>query len=223
MELLIAALAPILIFAIYFYYRDKYEKEPVSLLLKTLLLGIFIALPVILLEKYLENFISIAGDDSYLKAGFSAFIVASFSEELFKLLAVYWLIWKNPNFNELFDGIVYCVYVSLGFAAIENVIYVYSGGTSVALLRAFTAVPAHTLFGVAMGYNFGLAKFNKNKKGFYLVFSFIIPFILHGIYDFILMSNDGLLLLGFIPFMIFLWSRSKKRINELSDASIYMD
>jgi RsiW-degrading membrane proteinase PrsW (M82 family) len=223
MELLIAALATILIFAIYFYYRDKYEKEPLILLLKTLLLGVFISLPVIHLEKYLENFISIAGDDSYLKAGFSAFIVASFSEELFKLIAVYWLIWKNPNFNELFDGIVYCVYVSLGFAAIENVIYVFSGGTSVALLRAFTAVPAHTLFGVAMGYNFGLAKFNKNKRASYLIFSFIIPFILHGIYDFILMSNDGLLLLGFIPFMIFLWSRSKKRINELSDASIYMD
>ena len=223
MELLIAALAPILIFAIYFYYRDKYEKEPIILLLKTLLLGVFISLPVILLEKYFENFISIAGDDSYLKAGFSAFIVASFSEELFKLIAVYWLIWKNSNFNELFDGIVYCVYVSLGFAAIENVIYVFSGGTSVALLRAFTAVPAHTLFGVAMGYNFGLAKFNKNKRVFYLIFSFIVPFILHGIYDFILMSNDGLLLLGFIPFMIFLWSRSKKRIKELSDASIYMD
>ena len=223
MELLIAALAPILIFAIYFYYRDKYEKEPIILLLKTLLLGVFISLPVILLEKYLENFISIAGDDSYMKAGFSAFIVASFSEELFKLIAVYWLIWKNPNFNELFDGIVYCVFVSLGFAGIENVIYVFSGGTSVALLRAFTAVPAHTLFGVAMGYNFGLAKFNKNKRSFYLIFSFIVPFILHGIYDFILMSNDGLLLLGFIPFMIFLWSRSKKRIKELSDASIYMD
>ncbi|NBU98739.1 MAG: protease PrsW, partial [Spirochaetia bacterium] len=210
-------------FAIYFYYRDKYEKEPVSLLLKTLLLGVLISIPVILLEKYLENFISIAGDDSYLKAGFSAFIVASFSEELFKLLAVYWLIWKNSNFNELFDGIVYCVYVSLGFAAIENVIYVYNGGASVALLRAFTAVPAHTLFGVAMGYNFGLAKFNKDRRVFYLVFSFIIPFILHGIYDFILMSNDGLLLLGFIPYMIYLWSRSKKRINELSDASIFMD
>jgi len=223
MELLGTALAPILIFAIYFYYRDKYEKEPVSLLLKTLLLGVLISIPVILLEKYLENFISIAGDDSYLKAGFSAFIVASFSEELFKLLAVYWLIWKNPNFNELFDGIVYCVYVSLGFAAIENVIYVYNGGASVALLRAFTAVPAHTLFGVAMGYNFGLAKFNKDRRVFYLVFSFIIPFILHGIYDFILMSNDGLLLLGFIPYMIYLWSRSKKRINELSDASIFMD
>ncbi len=222
MGLLGSALAPILIFAIYFYYRDKYEKEPVSLLIKTLVLGVFIALPVILLEKFIENFIYIAGDDSYLKAGFSAFIVASFSEELFKLLAVYWLIWKNPNFNELFDGIVYCVYVSLGFAAIENVIYVYNGGNSVALMRAFTAVPAHTLFGVAMGYNFGLAKFKKSKRNIYLILSFLIPFILHGIYDFILMSNDGLLLLGFIPYMIYLWSRSRKRINELSDASLHM-
>ena len=93
-------------------------------------------------------------------AGYTAFVVAGFTEELMKYLAFYFFFWQERNFNEKFDGIIYAVYISLGFAAVENILYVFSGGMGVGFVRAFTAVPAHALFGISMGYYFGLARFD---------------------------------------------------------------
>ena len=76
-----------------------------------------------------------------------------------KFLAFYVFFWKERNFNEKFDGIVYAVYIALGFAGIENIVYAFTGGVGVGLVRALTAVAAHALFGVVMGFYFGLAGF----------------------------------------------------------------
>ena len=123
MNLLIIALAPIFIIAIYVYFRDKYEKEPFGMLLKALLLGILIPLPIILLERFL---VSIQPELTRgWSAFYNAFVVAAFSEELFKYIALFLLVWKSPHFNEKFDGIVYGVFVSLGFAGVENILYVF--------------------------------------------------------------------------------------------------
>jgi len=116
MTLLLVSIAPVIIIAIYIYYRDKYEKEPIGLLLRGLLFGCLIMIPILIIEHLLG--LASSHLSGIPKAAFDAFIIASVTEEGFKFLAVYLLIWKNKNFNEKFDGIVYAVFVSLGFAGV---------------------------------------------------------------------------------------------------------
>ncbi|HYW95391.1 MAG TPA: PrsW family glutamic-type intramembrane protease [Bacteroidales bacterium] len=219
MKVLILSLSPVFIILTYVWFRDKYEKEPVSLLVKSLVAGGLMVIPVMVVETLLTALKPAVGELS--GAGYTAFVVAGFTEELFKFLALYILVWKNPNFNEKFDGIVYAVFVSLGFAAVENVMYVASGGVGVALTRALTAVPAHALFGITMGYYLGIAHMVPHKRHIFLRKAFIIPFLLHGAYDFILLSQVPLLLTLFIPFMLGLYFSGFKRMKIISDASIF--
>jgi RsiW-degrading membrane proteinase PrsW (M82 family) len=214
MTLLFVSLAPVILILIYINYRDKYEKEPLSLLMKALAAGAVIVIPVIFVEMTLGDMYKSA--DKITSAFYNGFVVAALTEEAFKFFAFRLLIWKNRNFNEFFDGIIYAVFISLGFAAVENVLYVFEGGHSVGVLRALTAVPAHALFGVAMGYYFGLAKFNPEKKSYYMSMAILIPVLLHGFYDFILMSENGLLLLLFIPYVVFMWIFGFKKMKKHS-------
>ena len=213
------SLAPILIIAFYIYGRDKYEKEPISFLLRALLTGVLIVLPVVLIEKLLS--IPSERMEGLSNAAYTAFKVAALTEEGMKFIAFYFLFWKNKNFNERFDGIVYAVYIALGFAGIENLLYVFTGGYSVGLIRALTAVPAHALFGIMMGFYFGLAKFKPNRGRFYLVLAFFLPFIFHGIYDFLLMSNSPVFITIFIPLFIYFWITGFKKMSIASDASAF--
>ncbi len=219
MNIIFIALAPVLIIAFYVYFRDKYEKEPIGLLLKSLLAGALIVLPILYIERFISSF------DHYFqglpKAMYDAFMVAAVTEESFKYFALMLLIWKNPNFNEKFDGIVYAVFISLGFAGIENILYVSSYGFQVGWIRAFTAVPAHAIFGIMMGYYFGLAKFYPEIRKKLLIRALIFPIIFHGIYDYLLMSKHPVLLLLFIPFLVFMWISGFKHMNELSERSVY--
>jgi len=219
MTLILIALAPVFIILFYVYFRDKYEKEPFMLLLKAILAGALIVLPVIPVEHLFSrlNF----GEGTLAGAAYNAFIVAGFTEEVFKFVALYLLIWRNPEFNEKFDGIVYAVFVSLGFAAVENILYVTDGGYQVALIRALTAVPAHALFGVRMGYFFGIAHMYPELRKSFLRQALIVPVLLHGIYDFILMSGRPFLLILFVPYVIYLYINGFKRMKTLSDSSIF--
>ena len=214
MDLVFIALAPVFLIGFYVYYRDKYEKEPLGILVKALLAGVLICFPVILVESYLSVFAKSFG---MYRSAYDAFVVAAFTEEIFKFTALYILFWKNPNFNEKFDGLVYAVFISLGFAGFENVLYVLRGGVQVGWVRAFTAVPFHALDGVVMGYYFGLAKFIPAFKDRYLKLSFFMPFLLHGIYDFILMSGHPVLLSCFIPFIVYMWLTGLKKMKSLSN------
>ena len=219
MGLFVIAVAPVIIISFYLYYRDKYEKEPFWRLVLALLAGAFITLPVIYVERILEiPMYSLAG---YLQAAWNAFVVASFTEELFKFAALMLIFWNSRHFNEKFDGIVYASFVSLGFAAVENVLYVINGGFQVGLTRAFTAVPAHALFGIIMGYRVGLAKFYRDERKKQLARALLMPMLFHGIYDFILMSGHPYLVFVFVPFLVFLWIYGFKRLKNLSDRSIY--
>jgi len=219
MGLLIISLAPVLIIAGYVYFRDKYEKEPIRLLLFALLAGSLTVLPILLVEMFLDSFTeSLPG---LLSPAWNAFVVAAFTEETFKFLALYLLIWKSPEFNEKFDGIVYAVFVSLGFAAVENVLYVIQGGIGIGAVRAITAVPAHAIFGVAMGFYFGMARFYEKEQFTLKIKALGYPIVLHGIYNFILMSGIVWLTGVFFLFVGFLYFFGLKRVKHLSNQSIY--
>ncbi len=223
MTTLLIAVAPVFIILFYVYFRDKYEKEPLGLLLKALIAGALITIPIYFCEIGLTAFAQNRLDPSS-QLLWSAFAVAGGTEEIFKFLGLYILIWANRNFNERFDGIVYAVFISLGFALVENILYVVQGGADVGWVRAITAVPAHAFFGVTMGYYFGLAKFaNDGLKTAYMVRALAWPIILHGFYDYCLMSEIPILLLAFIPFVIYLWIQGFKKMKELSDNSRFRD
>ncbi|MCD4683918.1 MAG: PrsW family intramembrane metalloprotease [Bacteroidales bacterium] len=217
MNLLVLSIAPVIIILVYIYIRDKYEKEPWGLLLKALLVGALTTIPILLVEIWLKKYIIYF--TGLHAAAYNAFIVAAFTEELFKFLALYYLIWRNKEFNEKFDGIVYAVFISLGFALVENIMYVFEYGQSTGIMRALTAVPAHAIFGITMGYYFGLAKFTEKNRTSNLVSALLIPIILHGIYDFILMSQHQMYLLIFIPFIFYLWRSGFKKMKILSNNS----
>ena len=236
------SLAPVLVILLYLYSRDKYEKEPIGMLLRAILGGIIIVIPAVLIGSWLSNMAIVffptsirevnlsefefIGNAQQLLAynAYEGFVVAAFTEELLKYLAFFLLIWRNQNFNELFDGIIYAAFLSLGFAGVENVFYVIDSGTNgenIAVLRAFTAIPGHALFGVAMGYYLALAKFADRGKGLYLTLAIAVPILLHGVYDFILMSGNNLLLLLFIPFVVFLWILGFRSMKKHADSSIF--
>lgn len=208
MRLLLAALVPVVVYLYAIYKVDKYDKEPKKLLFKLFIAGVFISMPIIFLENILGYMNVFALTTSDLSNAYTAFVVAALTEETFKWLAVKKLAYNNRAYDEKLDGIVYCVFVSLGFAALENILYVFgSGGMSIALLRAMTALPGHMLFGVVMGYYLSKMKFAESGPGYVRasINSLLIPIIVHGIYDYILMSKYKWLLLGFIPYMIWLW------------------
>jgi len=223
MFLVLVALAPIFIILFYIYYRDKYEKEPIQILILSFIFGAAITLPLYYIEPCLQRFWNNNFfNNSWQIANifYTAFFVAAFSEELFKFAVLYFFIWKNKNFNELFDGIVYAIFIAMGFAAVENILYVFTNGLETAVLRIFTAVPLHALLAINMGYFFALAKFSDKKK-LYLALAFIVPLVLHGIYDFILMSENEILLLFFIPYIILIYIYAFIKIKKHSDNSVF--
>ncbi len=217
MNLILLASAPVIIILVYVYIRDKYEREPLGLLLKVLLAGALTTIPILLVETWLSKFIVYF---SGLQAtAYNAFVVAAFTEEFFKFAALYYIIWRHKEFDEKYDGIVYAVFVSLGFALVENIMYVFQYGHEVAYTRALTAVPVHAILGITMGYYFSLAKFFKKRRTINFVTALLMPILLHGIYDFILMSQHQMYLLIFIPFLFYLWRSGFKKMKELSDDS----
>jgi RsiW-degrading membrane proteinase PrsW (M82 family) len=217
MDILLISLAPVAIIAGYIWFRDKYEREPLRMLIFSLLAGAGIVIPVLITE----NLISIPGEgmEGLPAAAWKAFAVAGFTEELFKYLALYLLIWKSKEFNDKYDGIVYGTFVSLGFAAVENILYVFSEGYTTGLVRAFTAVPAHAIFGITMGFYFGLARFYPKKRKVFRSRAFLFPFLLHGTYNFILMTEIEWLWIVFLAFLVFLYFSAFRRIKKLSEAS----
>jgi len=224
MQLFSLALAPMLIAAFYIYIRDKYEKEPVRLLATGLVYGAFILVPIVQTERLLLLFSPNAG--IMVEAFYCAFFVAALAEEFFKYIVLFFLVWRNNNFNERFDGIVYAVFISLGFAGVENLLYVFNpsiGGMSTALSRAVFAVPGHALFGVAMGYYFAVARFEPWHRKRHLTLAFFVPFMLHGAYDFILMSDMPYLMVIFCVFIIYLWVSGLKKMKDHIQASPFKE
>jgi len=186
MKLLLLAVAPVFVIILYIYLKDKYEKEPKKLLLYTFLLGAFVSIIISTILYVLSSFVLPLPDNySVWQQFIKAFFVVALIEEFSKYVIVRYYAQPKNAFNEPFDGIVYAVMVSMGFAAIENIMYVTSGGIHVALVRAFTAVPAHATFAILMGYFMGKAKFSNNRIKLNLVGLFLAVFF-HGVYDFFL-------------------------------------
>ena len=210
--LLSLAVAPVIIFLVFMFIKDRYEKEPLRLLLLGALYGFYISVPVLLNDVFLMK-LSVSRAYPII---FSAFVTSAGNEELLKLVFLYFVMYKNKELNEPVDGIVYSVFISLGFAGAENIIYIFNpvlGGFETALSRAVISVPAHGLFAVSMGYYFGIYHYLKGGI-FYLFAAFFSPWILHGLFNFILLWETKWYLFVFIPYVILLWVNAFIKIKS---------
>jgi protease PrsW len=183
LQLLGLALAPGAAIVLYIYLKDKHEREPLPLLLVSFLYGI-LSILVTLMISWPVNALILLKDQDLVHEFYDAFFKVALIEEFSKFLFVRFILFPNKNFNEPFDGIVYAVMVSMGFASVENVMYVFSYGFETGILRMFTAVPAHATFGVLMGFFLGKAKFSNSRKFSYSIVALATATFFHGAYDY---------------------------------------
>ncbi len=189
MGLIISAIAPVFLVIIYIYIKDKFEKESKKLLFINFLLGAIVSILIsTLLYLIYELLLPKAAEFRIFDQFIKAFFVVALIEEFSKYVIVRYYAQPKKDFNEPFDGIIYAVMVSMGFAAVENILYVFRGGYEVALLRAITAIPAHATFAILMGYFMGIAKFSKHRRKWNLI-GLSLAILFHGTYDFFLFIN----------------------------------
>jgi len=215
-RLFVIAITPGIALALSVYFTDRYDKEPLSLLIKVFVLGAVSVIPTAIVERFLLGFNVFTG---LLSAAFTAFIVAGLTEEFFKRGVVLITAFRSTAFDEKLDGIVYAIFSALGFATVENIVYVvfrFSTNPHIGLYRGIFSVPAHMLFAVTMGYYLSLAKFTSDEalRKKYLRKSWYVPAGLHGIFNFILMAQISYAFIVFIPYVIYLWIVNLRKLNE---------
>lgn len=207
-----AAIIPALFLMRRIYVLDSIESEPSGLLANLVLQGVFAALASILFEFIGETVLDFSGIDPYspVYTIVLAFLIVAVVEEGMKFLFLYHRTWRDSNFDFRFDGIVYSAFVSLGFAAFENIIYVFRYGLSVAGPRAVLSIPGHLGFSVVFGYFYGRAKMAENRgnasgKTGNLIAGYVLAVFLHGFYDTCTMLGTDLSMLIFLAFVIIMY------------------
>ena len=196
--LIAAAVFPAIFLMLKVYQSDRLEKESTQLLWQLVKAGVLAALLALVEEKIL---FAIAGsllpEESTVYNVILYFVIVAGAEESSKYLFMRRTTWNHPEFNCQFDGVVYAVFTSLGFALWENISYVLHYGMSTALVRAVTAIPGHACFGVFMGVFYGMARRcaadseSSSEVTKYNVLSLLVPMLLHGAYDYIATMEEA--------------------------------
>jgi len=207
--LLSAAVAPGLSLMSFFYLKDRFDHEPISMIVRTFIMGALLVFPIMFIQYAFE------AEGIAQTALSQSFLLSGTLEEFFKWFIFLYVVYKHTSFNGHYDGILYGVSISLGFATIENILYLLANGIEVAVGRAFFPVSSHALFGVLMGYYIGKAKTtnDSSKKSKLLTFSLLTPIILHGSYDFVLEMWSTYWLYILTPFMIVLWLLALRKVK----------
>lgn len=211
--IILAAVLPALVIVGYIVFRDKNRREPVSQVWKGVRYGVGSALLALVFGapfSVLAEMVPVLDyTETFWGALYGSFFMAAVPEELAKLLMLYLLLRKNPYFDERMDGIVYAVAVGMGFAGFENILYLFENeeiwGT-IGAIRALFSVPGHFCFAVFMGYYYSLAHFDKNnQQEFNLFLMLAVPIVLHGVFDFLLMSlphlHPALIIMAVMAFL----------------------
>ncbi|MFC3745822.1 glutamic-type intramembrane protease PrsW [Paenibacillus sp. GCM10012306] len=215
LSIISSAVAPGLALLTFFYLKDKYDQEPLHMVIKVFLLGFLIVFPVMIIQRGLTLG---WGDGPYVES----FLISAGVEESLKWFVLYHMIYNHTEFDEPYDGILYAVAISLGFATIENVMYAWYSHASIGsmFLRALLPVSGHAMFGVIMGYHMGRAKFSKGVRTRWILFiSLVLPWAWHGIYDFILNTTANYWIWFIVPLMAFLWYGGMGKVARANNRS----
>jgi protease PrsW len=217
-HLIALAVAPGLAIGIYIYWKDKWEKEPLHWLLFAFILGVLSVIPTLLLSFLAQVLGSNPQSENLLISLVSCIVGIGLTEEFCKFIFVRWLIFPKKVFNEPFDGITYCVMSAMGFATLENIMYVTEHGVATGIMRAFLSVPAHATWGILLGFALGIKKMNPSIP--ILIPALFLASALHGLFDFFLFHGWGILtLLGALGTFALSVYLSKKAIRLHQDAS----
>lgn len=221
--ILITALLPVAILLIAIYLKDEASPEPAGQLVKAFVFGVISAGLAIVLSTLLEMAGLYSQWDPYnANRVRMAFFGAAIPEETAKLFMLWLLLRKNKFFDENMDGIVYAVFVSLGFAAFENISYLFSNSESflsIGIMRACTAIPGHFCFGILMGYYYSLATFGNKATLRNKVFTWLVPVMAHGCYDTILLITNvppaisAILSVIFFVFLCWMGKTAKRKVQ----------
>lgn len=232
--LLLAALVPAAFLMVQVYRLDRIEKEPPGLLLKLALFGALSGLAAGAIEGALTRVLDVTLGGGMLRLVLENFLAVALVEEACKRWVVLKFAWRHPAFDYRFDAVVYCVFSALGFAALENILYVAEYGFAVAVSRALLSVPGHCFFAVYMGIYLGQAKMAERamqryyielpdeSPGQYLRASLLVPALLHGFWDFSLSVGGGLMTVLFYLFVLafFIDAYRKLRFAAGSDEQL---
>ena len=202
------AVLPVVVLMVFIYRQDKYQKEPIKSLAKAFFGGM-LSIP---LDILIVTGVGMIFGKTFIAntVFFSSFMEAGIPEELSKFLIFMLLIWRDKNFAEYFDGIVYATFIGLGFACVENIEYVFMYGFGTGVVRALLSVPAHFLFGVLMGHFLSLAKFHPEKRGTYILSGLLLAMLAHGLFDWLLMVTDSLSpMVTLVIYAVFIWGDIK--------------
>lgn len=227
--LIAAAVLPAIFLLVHVYRADKLEKEPAPLLISLVLYGIAATFIALVLERAGSFLLGLWFEEgSVAYNAIMYFGIVAFSEEGAKYFLLRRRTWHSAAFNCQFDGVVYAVFVALGFALWENISYVLMYGLSTALVRAVTAVPGHACFGVFMGVYYGRAKRYDNDGDFVKAkrcrtMAVLMPALLHGAYDFIATMEDPNCEWMFLVFVLALFAVSLKLVRVGSRSDRYID
>ncbi|MDF2681399.1 MAG: conserved hypothetical rane protein [Brevibacillus sp.] len=207
-----AAVAPGIAILSYFYLRDSLEPEPISMVIRSFIFGVLLVIPIMVIQYIMQT--EWNWRDGIVAEVFQSAVI----EEFFKWMVIYFTAYKHVEFDEPYDGIVYAVAVSLGFATLENLFYLIINGLDIAFWRALLPVSSHALFAVWMGYYLGLAKFSKGvrKERIFLWVSVVLPISLHALYNAIFLSVQNWLVV-IVPFMLLLWWQGLKKVQRAHD------
>ena len=225
--LILIAILPVIVLCVYIYKKDK-DKEPGKLLRKTFFFGMLSIIPILLIELFLNEILPIMDNFNLIGSFVAVMIGVALVEELFKWLVVYRKDYNHKDFNHAYDAIVYAVFASLGFALIENLIYVLTNNLSVGILRAFTTIPSHACNAVIMGYYLGKAKQeeyrgHQDKSNKYMLLSLLMPILAHGVYDFLIFAQIPILYVLFVIFVLFLYIICFKLVKKVADINYNFD
>ena len=225
--LLLAALIPPIVLMVMVYRQDKIEKEPLNLIIRLILFGFLSTVPAVILEVAADAVLSAIFWNPYslVYLAVSNFIGVALIEEGCKYFFLKRQTWNHPEFNYRFDGIVYAVSVSLGFAALENVEYVFLYGLGTAVTRALLAIPLHCICGIFMGHYYGEAKLAEVKGWNHLcsqnlTMAILVPTLLHGFYDFAISADGAIFTLIFLAYVVILDVTAIRSIRRFSDEDI---
>lgn len=218
------AVLPVAILLYYIYSKDKNSPEPTTELVKAFTLGT-LSIPLSFCMSFPFGLIGLYPDEvtNIFDSIRLSFFGAAIPEEVAKFFILWLVLRKNRFFDEKMDGIVYAVCVSLGFAAVENIMYLFSNidtFLAVGVSRAIFSVPGHFCFGILMGYYYSLAKFYPHSPKRNKALILVAPILVHGIYDSILFSINvtttisGILMIVFLVFCVKMWKYASKRIKE---------
>lgn len=191
MNWLILAIAPGFAISLYIIFKDEYNIEPRKHLIFSFILGMSAIFPALIIESLL----GILQEGPFIKTiqgiGLKAYIFVALVEELCKFMMLRYYAYRQPEFDEPFDGIVYAVMVGMGFATLENIFYVYQYGLATGWVRMFMAVPAHASFAILMGYFMGRAKFAPQRERKLMWSGLFWAVLFHGSYDFFLFLQEN--------------------------------